>query len=471
MGAIAGVIGKSGQDVSEQTSQMLQTIKHRTLCAAISIGKDKILHRSFPDCSEKISIICDGAIYNNEALKEKLAHHHFRTDSDAETIAHLVEECGSKLLTEAVKATLSKLHGVYAFAVLRRDEIVVARDPVGVKPLYLGEDAEFVAFASERKALWRIGIMDVEPLPPGHIARLTRRGYLISKAVSLEKPQIRKIDMKNAALKLKDALHDAFEVRLRNIKEVGLAFSGGLDSSIAAKIVSDLGKRAVLYTVGLEGSWDIEIAEDASSELDCDLRIRILSVSDVEAYLPRVIYAIEESDVMKVGVGLPLYVAAEMAHSDGVDAMLTGQGADELFAGYARYQRILRSGGYARLQESLWNDLRTIYKVNLQRDDAVAMASGVELLTPYLDAKVIEVAMSIPPHLKLSGRGDVLGKRVLRKVAEMIDLSYSIFNRPKKAVQYSSGTERAIRKLSERADKCSNDFLEMIFRRVFDSKY
>lgn len=418
-------------------------------------------------CLVKLAITCDGCLFNSEKIRNHLTSHHFLTASGCEVIVHLVEENYSENLLEAVKASLPELYGVYAFAIVGGNEIAVARDPVGVKPLYIGENDEVVAFASERKALWKIGLRETKPLLPGNVALLTSEGQLTVPASTLRKPRVEKLDMETAAVRLKQALYEAFAMRIKGVEKLGIAFSGGLDSSLAAKIVSDLGGEALLYTAGLEGAPDVKAAEEVCSTLGYELQTRILTAKDVETYLPKVIYAIEEADVMKVATGLPLYAAAELAHSDGIKVMLSGQGSDELFGGYARYLTILRRGGYSQLHENLWTDLAAIYRINLQRDDAVAMANSVELRVPYLDVEVIKTAMSIPPSLKIFDREDVLKKRVLRQVAKMIGLPAKIVDRPKKAVQYGSGVDKAIKALAKKSNKPVENYLKDIYTERF----
>lgn len=402
------------------------------------------------DCSGNLILIHDGEIYNHQEIRAHLTSHKFRTISSGETIVHLIEENHSKNLTQATGASLPPLDGDYAFAVMRENEIVLARDPVGVKPLYLGDNQSFIAFASERKALWGIGIKRVRSLPPGSIASITKEKYIITKALTLPRPRIETIKAETAVLRLKEVLYSAFEKRLRGIKKLGIAFSGGLDSSLTAKIISDLGGKPALYTVGLEGSYDILTAREISSELNYELHERTLTVDEVEAYIPKVLYAVEEADVMKVSIGLPLYAATELAHKEGVPILFSGQGSDELFGGYARYLAILKYGGYRQLQNALWKDVTRIHAVNLQRDDAVAMANSVELRTPYLDIKLIKTALGLPPELKIVGLKDELRKRILRTVAGEMGLPAAIINRPKKAIQFGSGVDKAIRAITKK---------------------
>lgn len=501
MCSIAGVVSKGGQDVSSHLVDMLLAMQHRGPdSSGIAMGDEVVVARSpddldlsaihsvaavghnglrvdfdhapfqpLADCSYETFIVHDGAIYNSEELRVGLSSHRFETASDSETIIHLIEDSASSSLPEAVKMTLPKLWGVYAFAVIRGELVVVTRDPVGVKPLYWGENSVEYAFASERKALWRIGIGDVTPLPPGYVGVITSSGRLVFPASTLNRPLTVDLGMAEAAVNLKERLYRTCERLVKGFDSVALAFSGGVDSSLIAKVIDDLGVRPVLFTAGFMGAYDVEAADRVASDLGYDHRMRILSFDEVREYVPRVVYAVEEADLMKVGVGLPLYAAAETARSCGFNVLFSGQGADELFGGYARYLHVLRGGGYEGLQEELWGDVLRMSEVNLQRDDLVVMANSVEPTVPFLDLGMIETAMSLHPRLKVGGATDPLRKLVLRKTAEAVGLPVEVVNRAKRAVQYGSGADRALRGYSkELGFKQPRDYLRSVFRSVFE---
>jgi len=165
--------------------------------------------------------------------------------------------------------------------------------------------------------------------------------------------------------------------------------------------------------------------------------------SEVRRCTPLVLEAIEEWNIMKLGVGMTVYMAAEQAAKTGLRVLLSGQGADELFGGYHRYLQIYGEGG-AALQNELWNDILQIYEVNLERDDAVTMAHSVELRVPYLDLQVINRAMDIPIHYKIRDHTDQLRKCILREVAAELNVPQFIVKRPKKAAQYGSGIHQLL---------------------------
>jgi len=170
---------------------------------------------------------------------------------------------------------------------------------------------------------------------------------------------------------------------------------------------------------------------------------------------------------LKISVGLPLYVAAEAAMRDGVGRVFAGQGADELFGGYARYCRILERGA-AELADALWTDVVHLADVNLQRDKGIALATNIDLVLPFVDLEVIHAGSSFPTRLKVESSQDSLRKPVLRETARLFGLSENITRRPKKAMQYGSGAHKAIQRLTKmRGYRRLSDYVTSVFRDVF----
>jgi len=188
---------------------------------------------------------------------------------------------------------------------------------------------------------------------------------------------------------VKDILFEAIvqSIKKRYYHPCAIAFSGGLDSSLLAVLCKD----AKLYSVGMSNSHDIDQANKAAQLLGLvdNLYLHELTMDELETAIPYVIRAIESTDAMKVSIALPLYFASKDAHRDGIRVMLSGQGADELFAGYKRYESMTP----LELGSALKKDLGNIARNNLERDDAVTMANSVELRVPYLDRKVVELAL------------------------------------------------------------------------------
>ena len=430
-------------------------------------------------------LVANAEIYNFVELKNCLQDD-FKTDSDCEVIISVVKKFYNGSLLDAVKKSLVKFDGDYAFAIYDGKDCIVVRDPLGVKPVYYGEDPlkGTSAFASERKALWKIGLKNVHTLPPDHllfngvpIKLENKENFIwktdktcsnfesnICKNVPLHDIEYNKNERNSnyttndkIAFKkeLKELIFSAVEKRIKYLSHVGIVFSGGVDSSIIAKVSHDLGANITLYSVGLETSSDLKFAKHAALHMDLPLKMKTLEVEDVKKYTPLVLNAVEEFNIMKLGVGMPAYVASEMASSDGVKVMLSGQGADEIFAGYNRYIQYYIDKG-EKLQEDLMEDINNLYHVNLQRDDAVTMANGVELRVPYLDLELVDMALKVPIKYKLHNGEDNLRKCILREIAADIGVPPEIVRRPKKAAQYGSGINKILVKKVLRDENYKN---------------
>ena len=365
---------------------------------------------SQPLIHENLVLVCNGEIYNFRELKKQFQDD-LNSDSDCEIIISIIKKFHRGSLLEAVKKSIKYLDGDYAFAVYDGENFVAVRDIVGVKPLYFGQDKDenIFAFASERKALWKIGIKNTKTLNPNSIIynnkilelkdnlekRINSQLLKGQKSPDLSKEKLKK--------QLKNNLIKSVEKRVKGLNEIGILFSAGIDSTILAKIADDLEIKTTLYSVGHEDSPDLKFAKKTAHKMDFSLKLKKVSIADVEDYLMPVLDAIEEFNIMKIGVGMPAYMAAEMAHEDDLKVMLSGQGADELFGGYNRYLEIYKNKGEFA-QEDLKEDILNLYHVNLQRDDAVTMANSVELRVPYLDLDIINTAINIPMKYKINGK-------------------------------------------------------------------
>ncbi|MEE8167473.1 MAG: asparagine synthase C-terminal domain-containing protein [Candidatus Hydrothermarchaeales archaeon] len=253
---------------------------------------------------------------------------------------------------------------------------------------------------------------------------------------------------------LDSALEGAVE-RCTSSQATGILFSGGLDSSLIAKIYEDLNMEATLYSVAMPGSHDFEHIRGIEEFFKFDVKLRELAHEELEGYARRVIAAIKNRDPLHVSIGIPFYAACEEAKSDGMKAILIGQGADELFAGYHRYLRMPPE----ELEKSLVQDLEKLLQVDIKRDEAIARANELELKAPYLDEELVNMALNIPIDLKI--KGDVR-KFILREVAKRRGLPRGIIESKKKAVQYSTGVDKALRKIAKQNKNSLREYLESL---------
>jgi asparagine synthase (glutamine-hydrolysing) len=424
---------------------------------------------SQPFVYKNLVLVFNGKIYNLEDIKDFLKY----SDDiyhDGEVLIKIIDYflCKSSTnLLESIKKTINIIDGDYTFAVFDGKNLVICRDSIGVKPLYYGEiknnysNRNLKGFASCKKALWKIGINnnDIKTLKPGYILYNWREIAPSSVPWKLNhsyKSKIANMDYDKIKDCLKDLIIDSTYKRVANLDEVGLIFSGGVDSTILAALLKKLSYKTDLklnlYSVGNENSQDLQFSKKIAKKLELPLKTQIINEKLVKNSLKVTLKAIEEFNIMKIGVGMVLYLATKLAKKDGIKVAFSGQGADELFAGYNRYLSTYEKGGNLAIDESLSYDIENTYHVNLQRDDAVAMANGVELRVPFLDEKLVEFSLAIPLKYKIHSSTDKLRKHILRDLAIDLGVPEYVAMREKKAAQYGSGLDKILRK------KVLNDF-------------
>lgn len=411
-------------------------------------GQDMV--QPYTSCDGKLTLIKNGEIYNYEELKSLLLYRHkFETTSDSEIVIHLLEESYRGNLLESVRRVTGILDGMYCFAVTDGNSVVLARDPIGKKPLYFVNKGSVIYFASEKKALWN-GKDEPERLHPGEILSIGGNGAEIHQGAQIQLPQIDITDFHDAVESYKSVLLKAVKKRLAGLREarLGVIFSGGIDSVLVAKLLQREGKNIVCYCTGSENSGDVLAAQAVARELGLELKTSIINEDLVKGILFEVIRNVEESGLLQVEVAIPMYMAAKMAAEDGIRVMFTGQAADELFAGYPWYSDCLQESGYLRLHEQLWEDLNRLYDDTLEREDKLTMAHSIELRAPYLDRDVIRTAMRISPRLKIQGSKDALRKRVHRQAAVELGVPPYLSFRTKDPAQSGSGIHQIIENIA-----------------------
>ncbi len=366
---------------------------------------------------------------------------------------------------EALLQTLiANADGDYSFLMLKDGWIAAGRDSVGVQPLYYGENQSVAAIATNRKALWKLGIENPLSFPPGNIAFVNREGFQFKPAKTPTFTEPTPITLDEAAKRLQALLEESIRRRTHDVKEVAVAFSGGLDSSLVAYLASKLGVKVNLLHVSMENQAETEEAIDASNELNLPLQVHLFKDSDVEKTLPKVVELIEESDPIKASVGLPFYWAAEEASEAGFKVMLAGQGADELFGGYQRYVTEYCKEGSEAVRKTMFNDVVRIHESNLERDLKITSFHDVELRLPFASFELAKFALSLPLECKIEQKPDTLRKLVLRKVALNVGMPSSVVDKPKKAVQYSTGINNAIKRVAKKQGKTANEYIGELFQ-------
>ena len=481
MCGIAGILSKKGENVVPLVGSMLNCMVNRGPDGAGLVADDRIVKSNtisgmrlqfqnlsgksalghtrlaivggtcgtqpFRSCDGRILLEHNGEIYNYKKIRERLGRRHkFTTMTDSEVIVHLIEDHLRKnSLLGAIKKTVAELDGVYALAIQdkKTGETMLVRDRIGVRQLYYADTSKFVAFASERKALWKIGIKGpTRGILPGSAVIISQDGRLQSFQVADPIPQKVRIihrTMTSAVEAYRKALVDAMKKRVQDFQRIGIIFSGGIDSVLIAYLAAKMVPEVICYTGGVSGSSDISSARQIADRLGLELKVCELDQEGVERLIPEVMNVIEDSNAGQVEVALPVYGAVKLAHEDGIKVMLTGQGADELFGGYPWYAKVVEKEGYKMLRRHMIEDLLLLYKETLEREDKITMAHSLELREPFLDPEVIKVALATSLRLSVRGGDDNYGKHVHRKLAEALGIPKDIAYRIKEAAQHGSG--------------------------------
>jgi len=445
-----GEIQGSSEISDLESSEKAEVCLGHSELSIVGGGKDAI--QPFRSCDGSLSLVLNGEIYNYQELRGLLGKDHAIEDKDnnSEILLHLIEEIYDGNLLRTVQSVVKMLNGMYAFAVTDGDEVVIARDPIGIKPIYYVEGNGSVYFCSEKKGLYDIE-GEIKRIPPGKILRVNKDGLSIHQGVIIERPPIDITDFNRAVALYKDALTDAVEGMLRglSVDKVGMIFSGGVDSVLIAKLISDFGWNLRCYCVGKKDSEDVKNAKKVAKDLGLNLSVIHIDERKVEMILPEIIESIEMEGLLQVEVAVPMYLAAKAASEDGIKVMFTGQGADELFAGYWWYKDVVSDDGFLKLHDKLWEDIDLAYDDTLEREDKVTMAHSVELRVPYLDRNVVECAMRISPQLKIKDSEDSTRKWVHRRVAAMVGVPDYTAYREKDMAQSGSGVHGLVKKVAE----------------------
>ena len=441
---MCGIVGIF--DIKEQSSElrkkalrMSQKIRHRGPdWSGIYCGSHTIL------CHERLSIVdpqsgkqplyspdgkqvlaVNGEIYNHQQIRQETAsEYEYQTGSDCEVILALYRAHGINFL--------ERLSGIFAFALYdeERDEYLIARDPIGVIPLYIGHDKDGKTYvASELKALE--GFCDeYEPFLPGHylysregvMRRWYTRDWMEYDAV---KDNPADID------KLRVGLQEAVKQQLMSDVPYGVLLSGGLDSSIisaiaqkyAAKRVEDGGQtgawwpRLHSFAVGLKGAPDLEKARCVAEHIGTVHHEINYTIQEGLDAIRDVIYFAETYDVTTVRASTPMYLLARVIKSMGIKMVLSGEGADEIFGGYLYFHKAPSAQAF---HEETVRKLSKLHWYDCLRANKSLSAWGVEGRVPFLDRDFLDIAMRLNPQAKMCP-GDVMEKKILRKAfADML---------------------------------------------------
>ncbi len=397
--------------------------------------------------------VADAAIYNLKDIKEK---YNIEGETSYDVLLGLAEKQGSL----AKHSFLERVEGAYAVAYWVGDELYIARDIIGLKHVCFAHTGGF-AFASEKKALEAMGFSHAIELEP----RTFLKYDIKEDRLSFVKREFFSVvpEIKEDKEKIKEELLNLLRESISSRREdkFGVLFSGGLDSTLIAYICKDLGADFVCYTVaveepGMKEAEDLRYAKRIAANLGLKLKIKKMRVEELEKYLKEVVPLIEGTDVVKISVALPLYVACELAREEGIKTVIYGLGAEELFTGYERHKRVKKED----LNKECLAGLLRMHERDLYRDELVVNRQGISLRAPFLATDLVDYALKIPASYKLS---DDANKLILREIASDLGLA-EVAGRKKRAVQYGSNVLKAIEKLAKRKGfRYKKDFLRTFY--------
>lgn len=377
-----------------------------------------------PDKKQILAV--NGEIYNHREIRECFkGRYEFQTGSDCEVILALYREKGTDFLED--------LSGIFAFALYdeEKDDFLIARDPIGVIPLYIGRDKEGKIYcASELKALE--GFCDsYEPFLPGHcyigsegvMKRWYTRDWMkydesLPETVSSETYQ-------QEVTAVHDALEDAVRRQLMSDVPYGVLLSGGLDSSVISAIAKQFAAKRIetdgqkdawwpqlhSFAVGLEGSPDLAKAREVADFIGTVHHEIHYTIQEGLDAIRDVIYYIETYDVTTVRASTPMYLLARVIKSMGIKMVLSGEGADEVFGGYLYFHKAPDARAF---HEETVRKLSKLYLYDCLRANKSLSAWGVEGRVPFLDKEFLDVAMRIHPASKMCP-GKTIEKKVIRE--------------------------------------------------------
>lgn len=389
---------------------------------------------------KKVVLAVNGEIYNHRSIRQRFeGKYHFSTGSDCEVILALYQERGLDFLDE--------LNGIFAFALYdeARDEFLIARDPIGVIPLYIGHDDEGRIYcASELKALEGV-CSSYEPFLPGHMYS-SREGKMVRwyKRKWFDYDEVVKNPVPSS--ELREGLEEAVKRQLMSDVPYGVLLSGGLDSSVISAIAKKYASRRIetdgvseawwprlhSFAIGLEGSPDLAKAKEVADYIGTVHHEIHYTVQEGIDALKDVIYYIETYDVTTVRASTPMYLLARVIRSMGIKMVLSGEGADEVFGGYLYFHKAPSARAF---HEETVRKLSKLHLYDCLRANKSLAAWGVEGRVPFLDKEFLDLAMAINPEEKMCP-GNTIEKKIVRQAFEDM-LPESIVWRQKE--QFSDG--------------------------------
>jgi len=438
---MCGIIGAfdlkvKSQDLRAQVLEMSKKVRHRgpDWSGIFSSDKAILAHERLaivdpksgkqPLFSEDGTVVLavNGEIYNHRELREQLPNYHFSTNSDCEVILALYQEKGISFIED--------LNGIFAFALYdtAKDVYLIARDHIGIIPLYIGWDIKGNFYvASELKALEGT-CNNIQEFKPGHYI-YGKDGQHFQKWYHREWADYQAVVKNESDIAvLRKGLEDAVHRQMMSDVPYGVLLSGGLDSSIIAAITKKFASKRIetndqenawypslhSFAVGLKGSPDLIAAQKAADHIGTIHHEVNFTIQEGLDAIRDVIYHLETYDVTTIRASTPMYLLGRVIKSMGIKMVLSGEGSDELFGGYLYFHKAPNPQAF---HEETVRKLGKLHLYDCLRANKSLAAWGIEGRVPFLDKEFIDIAMRLNPADKMAGKGK-MEKWILRKAFE-----------------------------------------------------
>ena len=439
---MVGIVGFFGEHTADSVSSMI----HRMSYAVAHRGQEHLVI-SNPGLHQEFAV----AVHSPTTLD-----HYVETTTERTLIvccwgtrSGTVKQAGEDALSLLDIGGASENEDLVDALVLCIDRtgLTMMRTPHFMSPMYYQWAGKHIVFSTERKALWSINHRDAIELQPGQTVRVKPDDIqpLVTSQDRRYPNVVKSRSRRETLTLLLNSLEKSFEP-LRAAENVGVLFSGGVDSSLAAVIAQRVCGQVTLFTACSKGSRDCETTPPAAQALDMKLNTTSFDANTVWEMLPELIYATETSRRQDIEITLPFFIAARAARNAGIPILVSGQGPDELFAGYARHVKVFEENGEESLDSQLRSEIADTHRTNIERDERAIAYNGLSAFFPYLGSHFIFEALAVPSRWKVSPGMTPNRKVIFRELAIKMGLPEEIALAPKKATQYSSGSKGVLTK-------------------------
>lgn len=368
-------------------------------------------------------LICNGEIYNHQTLINS-NNYKLQSCSDCEVIIHMFKHFG-------FQKTIEQLDGVFSCILLHNDTMYVARDPIGVRPLFVGKKNGKIFYSSEIKSISNL-CENIEQFPPGTIWNSKDKKYFKYYNIDVLYNRIGYIDIKNILYSIQHYFTEAVKKRIMSDRPIGCLLSGGLDSSLVAAILQkNISTTLKTFSIGLEGATDLEYARKVAEYIGSDHTEVIISEEDMLNAIPEVIKSIESYDTTTIRASTPMYLLSKYIHENtDIVVIYSGEGSDEASGSYLYFHK---APTYKEFRDESNRLMKDLSYFDVLRCDRTTAAHSLEVRVPFLDKEFLNHYMNIEPSFKHPKYNNI-EKYMLRKTFDNGILPEDVLWRTKEAM-------------------------------------